>query len=147
MLAGIPHVCIFLGDILVTVKTQHEHVANLRLVLKRLDEAGLKLNNLKVSVFQSVSGLPGTQYRSHGLHPTVEKVRAIQDAPHPKNVKEHRTRLGLINYYGRFLCNLSTTFAPLHVLLREETSKLLPIGQRRTEFGVWGLGLPDSINS
>ena len=47
VLAGIPHVCIFLDDILVTGNTQSEHVANLRLVLKRLDEAGLKLNNEK----------------------------------------------------------------------------------------------------
>ena len=56
-----------------------------------------------------------------GLHPTDEKVRAIQDAPHPTNVKELRAWLGLLNYYGRFLCNLSTTLAPLHVLLRKET--------------------------
>ena len=56
-----------------------------------------------------------------GLHPTDEKVREIQDAPHPTNVKELRAWLGLLNYYDRFLCNLSTTLAPLHVLLRKET--------------------------
>ena len=39
LLYGIPRVCIF--DILVTGKTREEHVANLRLVLKQLDQAGL----------------------------------------------------------------------------------------------------------
>ena len=121
VLAGIPHVCIFLDDILVTGKTQSEHVANLRLVLKRLDEAGLKMNNEKCQFFNASVVYLGHKIDRDGLHPTDEKVRAIQDAPHPTNVKELRAWLGLLNYYGRFLCNLSTTLAPLHVLLRKET--------------------------
>ena len=121
LLAGIPHVCIFLDDILVTGKTQSEYVANLRLVLKRLDEAGLKLNNEKCQFFNASVVYLGHKIDRDGLHPTDEKVRAIQDAPHPTNVKELRAWLGLLNYYGRFLCNLSTTLAPLHVLLRKET--------------------------
>ena len=121
MLAGIPHVCIFLDDILVEAKTQGEHMANLRLVLKRLDEAGLKLNNEKCQFFNASVVYLGHKIDRDGLHSTDEKVRAIQDAPHPTNVKELRAWLGLLNYYGRFLCNLSTTLAPLHVLLRKET--------------------------
>ena len=58
VLADIPWVCIFLDDILVTGRTQDEHVANLWLVLKRLDEAGLKLNN-EVSVLQTISTVSG----------------------------------------------------------------------------------------
>ena len=121
VIAGIPHVCIFLDDILVTGKTQSEHVANLQLVLKRLDEAGLKMNNEKCQFFNASVVYLGHKIDRDGLHPTDEKVRAIQDAPHPTNVKELRAWLGLLNYYGRLLCNLSTTLAPLHVLLRKET--------------------------
>ena len=121
VLAGIPHVCIFLDDILVTGKTQSEHVANLRLVLKRLDEAGLKLNNEKSEFFNASVVCLGHKINRDGLHPTDEKVRAIQDAPHPTNVKELRACLGLLNYYGNLLCNRSTTVASLHVLLRKET--------------------------
>ena len=88
MLAGIPHVCIFLDDILVTGKTQSEHVANLRLALKRLDEAGLKLNNENCQFFNASVVYLGHKIDVDGLHPTDEKVRAIQDAPHPTNVKE-----------------------------------------------------------
>ena len=90
-------------------------------MFKRLDEAGLKLNNEKCQFFK-----PPVQYLGHkidrgGLHPANVKVRAIQYAPKPKNVKELRSWLGLLNYYGRFWCNLSTTLAPLHVLLSKET--------------------------
>ena len=121
VLAGIPHVCIFLDDILVTGKTQSEPVANLRLVLKPLDEAGLKLNNEKCQFFNASVAYLEHKIDRDGLHRTDEKVRAIQDAPHPTNVKELRAWLGLLNYYGRFLCNLSTTLTPLHVLFRKET--------------------------
>lgn len=121
VLAGIPRVCIFLDDILVTGKTRDEHVANLRLVLNRLDQAGLKLNNKKCEFFNEAVVYLGHKIDRNGLHPTDEKVTAIQDAPSPTNVKELRSWLGLLNYYGRFLRNLSTTLAPLHILLRKET--------------------------
>ena len=121
LLVGIPRVCIFLDDILVTGKTREEHVANLRLVLKRLDQAGLKLNNQKCEFFNQSVVYLGHKIGRDGLHPTDEKVKAIWDAPNPTNVRELRSWLGLLNYYGRFLCNMSTILAPLHILLRKET--------------------------
>ena len=46
LLAGIPNVCIFLDDILVTGKTGAEHMENLRLVLQRLQNAGLEVEQV-----------------------------------------------------------------------------------------------------
>ena len=56
-----------------------------------------------------------------GCTPTEEKVTAIKEAPKPKNVSELRAFLGIINYYHRFLPNLSTKLAPLHELLQRKT--------------------------
>uniref|UniRef100_A0A1X7V796 Reverse transcriptase/retrotransposon-derived protein RNase H-like domain-containing protein n=1 Tax=Amphimedon queenslandica TaxID=400682 RepID=A0A1X7V796_AMPQE len=42
-----------------------------------------------------------------GLHTTPSKLTAIRNAPTPKNIRELRSFLGLINYYMRFLSNLS----------------------------------------
>ena len=89
----------FLDDILVTGRTQDEHVVNLRLVLKELDEAGLKLNNEKCQFFKPSVEYVGHQIDHEGLHPTNVKVctlrmwrsRAIQGAPKPKSVKELRS--------------------------------------------------------
>lgn len=53
-----------------------------------------------------------------GIHPSEEKVRAIQEAPAPTNVKELQAFLGLLNYYGRFLPQQGTVLAPLYRLLR-----------------------------
>jgi len=52
-----------------------------------------------------------------GLHAMPIKVAAIVEAPTPENVQELRAFLGLVNYYGRFVPQLSTVAHPLHRLL------------------------------
>ena len=52
---------------------------------------------------------------SHGIHPTVEKVKAIQDAHKPTNVTPLRTYLGLLKFYRRFIPNVATMLEPLNV--------------------------------
>lgn len=47
-------------------------------------------------------------------------MEAIVNAPKPTNVSELRAYLGLLNYYGCFLRNLSSVLQPLHTLLKKE---------------------------
>ena len=56
-----------------------------------------------------------------GIQPLDDKVEVITNAPAPKNVSELKSYLGMINYYQKFLPNLSSVLAPLHDLLRKET--------------------------
>ncbi len=56
---------------------------------------------------KSVSYL-GYQIDSTGLHPLPDKVKAIQNAPTPRNATELRSYLGLLAYYGKFGHSLST---------------------------------------
>ncbi len=110
---------IYIDDILVSGKSEEEHLRRLELVLQRLEEAGLRLKRGKCSfVMPSVEYL-GHRIDSEGLHPTDEKVRAIKDAPAPRNITELRSFLGLINYYGKFLPQLSTVLAPMYSLLKK----------------------------
>ena len=53
-----------------------------------------------------------------GLHAALGKLKAIQAAPAPTNIRELRSFLGLINYYGRFIVNLSSILHPLNTLLK-----------------------------
>ncbi|XP_055920739.1 uncharacterized protein K02A2.6-like [Eupeodes corollae] len=44
----------------------------------------------------------------------------LHNAPAPRNISEVRSWLGLVNYYGRFLQNLSSKLNPLHNLLQKD---------------------------
>ena len=49
------------------------------------------------------------------------KVDAVKNARAPTNVSDLKSFLGMINFYGKYLKNLSVALAPLHVLLRKGT--------------------------
>ena len=119
LLADIPQAVAFLDDVLVTGHTEEEHIANLKKVLHRLQSAGLRLRREKCKFFAPEVVYLGHRINAAGLHPTLEKVQAVKDAPVPRNVTELKSYLGLLNYYGKFLPNLSSVLAPLHSLLRK----------------------------
>lgn len=120
VLNGIPGVTVYLDDILVTGPTEEEHLSALEKVLGRMSEAGLRLRRDKcVFLAPSVVYL-GHRIDAQGLHPVTEKVKAVQEAPTPKNVTELQSYLGLLSYYSRFLPSLSTRLAPLYQLLKHD---------------------------
>ena len=74
ILRGIPHVCIYLDDILVTGKTKEEHLQTLDTVLTRLEVAGLRLKEKKCSFMLESVEYIGHNISAEGLRPTKEKV-------------------------------------------------------------------------
>ncbi len=74
-------------DILVTAATDEEHLASLDEALKRLMEAGRFRRDKCKFLAPSVEYL-GYLIDAEGLHPTQEKVRAIQEVLEPNNVVE-----------------------------------------------------------
>lgn len=120
LLQGIPQVAIFLDDILLTGKDDQDHLRTLAMVLERLEEAGLRLKREKCLFMNEEVMFLGHKVDATGLHPVHEKVQAIQEAPTPSNVTELKAYLGLLNYYNKFLPNLSTILAPVHKLLQKD---------------------------
>jgi len=49
-----------------------------------------------------------------GFRLTSDKIKAIIDAPETTTLSELKSYLGLLNYYGRFMLNLSTMLQPLN---------------------------------
>lgn len=117
ILQGIPHVVVYIDDILITGKDEKEHLHILRQVLERLREYGIRLKREKCRLMRPSVDYLGYRIDKHGLHTMPDKVAAISEAPSPQNVKELRAFLGLVNYYGKFLRDLSTINQPLNRLL------------------------------
>ena len=113
----IPGTQVMLDDIIVTGKTNEEHLSNLSQVLERIQEKGLKLNDKKCEFFKAEIEFCGHKIDRHGLHKTTSKIDAVLNAPAPTNVSELKAFLGLINYYRKFLPNLATVLHPLNQLL------------------------------
>ena len=102
LLQGLPGVCIYLDDILIIVKTDHEHLNNLTAMLQRLLAAGMKLKPEKCFLMlQKIEYLRHT-ISAKGIQPTTQKICAIVEAARPTNVSQFKSFLGLLNYYGQF---------------------------------------------
>ena len=121
LLHSIPGVVVYIDDILISSPTTDEHVTSLEEDLKRLHSANLCAKKSKCRFLVSSVSYLGYPLDGEGLHPLPEKVKAIQEAPTPKNVSELKFYLGLLTYYAKFLPNLPTQLAPLYRLLRHDT--------------------------
>ena len=118
ILQGIPHVICYIDDVLVTGKTEEEHLPNLTQVLHKLKEQGMQLKEAKCAFFQREVEYLGYRIDASGIHTAPSKLQAIQQAPSPRNITELRAFLGLLNYYGKFIPNLSMLIHPLNALLQ-----------------------------
>ena len=122
LVRDIPNTCAYLDDILITGRTEKEHLATLNRVLQRLSDKGLRLKKSKcVFLVDSVDYL-GYRLDKKGLHPLPDKVKPILDTPAPRNENELRSFIGMLSHYRRFIPNLSIILSPLYDLLKKQSN-------------------------
>ena len=119
VLQGIPGVCVYVDDILVTSKNEEGHLRTLDAAMVRLEEAGLRLRRDKCAYLLDSVEYLGHVITAEGLKPSSKNVEAVMAAPVPQDVSQLRSFLGLMNYYGKFLPNLSSRLSPLYDLLHK----------------------------
>ena len=115
-------VFIYLDDILVVSATIEEHIAHVRKVLCRLDEAGLRLKPSKCKFARQEIEYLGFTLSPEGVKLNSLKVRAVQEFPQPKYCKSVKQFLGLVNFYRRHIPNLAAIARPLTALTRRDKS-------------------------
>ena len=118
LLGDLPHVCVYLDDILITGESRTAHLRNLASVLERLESAGIRLKCEKCSFMLQEAEYLGHCISAEGIQPVSKKVSAVTDAPRPENLSQLRSFLGMLNYYGKFLLNLAALLRPLYDLLQ-----------------------------
>ena len=119
ILQGLEGVICYIDDILITAKSEQEHLH--LYIRKRLENRGVRLQRSKCSFLQSSVEYLGHKVDKQGLHTTNSKVEAIVKAPSPRNTTELKSLLGSLHYYGKFIKNSAMLLQPLNELLKHQT--------------------------
>nr|XP_037290929.1 uncharacterized protein K02A2.6-like [Rhipicephalus microplus] len=122
LLRGIPGVIPYFDDVLIAGASGQELLSRLREVLRRFQDAGLKVKREKCQLGVAQVEFLGFRIDAEGIHPTPEKTQAILGAPRPSNKTELQAFLGLVNFYHAFLPHKATVAEPLHRLLDKKAT-------------------------
>ena len=96
LLQGIEGVVVNLDDILITGSSEDAHLKPLDEVLKKLDDADLRVKQAKCEFLKPSVSYLGHRIDANGLHPLLDQVQAIKEAPTPTSVTELKSYLGII---------------------------------------------------
>lgn len=118
ILGDIPGTACYFDDIAIAGNSISECKERLQMVLRKLREHNLHVNQKKCRFFQPCIEYLGYEISEAGIRPVKRKVEAILNAPEPKSKEEVQQLLGLINYYRRFIPDTSAIVQPLNDLLK-----------------------------
>ena len=111
-------VAIFVDEILVETKTKKGH-NEIEEVLRRLKENDLYMKLEKCIWKVRKIGFLGVVIESNRIEIEKKKVNKVLSWPEPKNMKDVRKFLGLINDYRRFIKDFAQIAKPINVLTRK----------------------------
>lgn len=114
-------ICYF-DDILVFSDNNADHAVHLKNAKDKLRNAGFKLNSQKCEYHKSEIDFLGYQISANGISIDPGKTKAISEMKPPEDITELRRFIGMVNFLGRHLSNLSTVMQPLTKLLEKETA-------------------------
>jgi hypothetical protein len=97
-----------------------EHAVNLERILFRLEEAGLTVSGVKMSVAVPSLGLVGTNVSYEGRRIQSAKLNKIARFPRPVDVTELRGFLGVCTYVRIWVEGFAKITLPLRLLLRKD---------------------------
>jgi hypothetical protein len=103
----------------ITRGTLEDHLDKLKEALRRLHDAGLKVNAAKSFFCTHEIEYLGYMLTRGGIKPQIKKVPAILAINPPNNVKELRHFLGMVQYYPDMWVKHSKMLAPLSDLVGE----------------------------
>ena len=116
---------VYMDDILIFAKTRREHKERLGKVLKRIREAGLRVNPEKCEFLRKEIKFLGHIINGEGIQTDSKKIEAITEYEKPKCIKKLRSFLGVCNYYRKFIKDYSKLARNLESLCGSNKDKLV----------------------
>ena len=119
---GFEYVRAYIDDLLVLTKGDFDdHLDKMEQVFIKLQEAGLKVNAPKSFFARDQVEYLGFIITRTGIKPQPKKVEAIQKIAPPKDKRELRRFIGMVNYYRDMWERRSHLLAPLASLTSKTT--------------------------
>ncbi|RWS01494.1 uncharacterized protein B4U79_02987 [Dinothrombium tinctorium] len=115
-------VLVYIDDIMVYSATFEKQIQDLKDVFRICDEHDIRLAPNKCTFGAQEIEFLGHCVSGEGIKPIQGKVKKVQSFKTPRTVRQIQSFLGLVNYYRRFIPNLSKRERPL----RELTKKNVP---------------------
>ena len=120
LMQSLEYVRAYIDDLLsITRGSFVDHLNKLKTVLTRLRDAGLKVNAPKCTFCAKEIEYLGYILTTEGIKPQPKKVDSILALNPPKNVKDLRRFLGMVQYYHDLWARRSEVLAPLTTLVGE----------------------------
>ena len=98
-----------------------DHNRNLRALLDRCRERGIKLNINKLKLNRPTTVFCGHELTRRGVQPDQRKVAAILNMPPPTDRQGVLRLLGMATYLAKFCPNFSSVTAPIRALLLKDS--------------------------
>ena len=106
----------YIDDIFVYSKEWGAHMQQLRVVLARMRDIGLRLKLPKCIFAAPAVKCLGYIVNEQGITTNLERVAPILGLSRPTTTKDVRSFLGMVAYYARFIPEFARIAAPLHAL-------------------------------
>ena len=107
-------------DMVIFGVDQEDHDANLINLLNVCQKEGLVLNSKKLELQRECVTFFGAEYSAQGMHPDPKKVQGITEMTAPMDKQQLQSFLGMVNYMGTFIPNLSHHKEPLRAMLKKD---------------------------
>ena len=127
-IGDIEGVSVIVDDILIYGKGKNydeavkDHDRKMIKLMERLRDKNIKLNESKMKLKMNEVSYMGHLITDDGLKSDPKKVEAISKMNVPTTVKELKSFLGMVNYHGKFMKNLSQLSEPLRLLEKKDVA-------------------------
>lgn len=113
----------YIDDILIFSKSFEEHLKHLSQLLEAITSEGFRLKFSKCSFAENSVRYLGHNISYNSIQPVQDNLISIRNFPIPDTRKKIRQFLGKINFYNKYVPNISIILDPLHNLLRKDQEK------------------------
>lgn len=112
----------YLDDVLTFSETFDQHLSDLQEVFDRFRSAGLKISPGKCHFAERNCVFLGHNISKDGISPPSDRLKAVSDYPVPKNAKQLKRYLGLMNWFKKYIPRFSAKAHCLYKLLKKNVA-------------------------